>query len=200
MPMLFQKKAPLYVEMVPKTAWGKNLRTSCMAAKELVTCNWDRLRKLAYQQAGNRCEVCSGRGNKWPVECHEVWDYRLTQDTNNVTQAKQRLDRLIALCPACHEVKHLGFARTRGREREALAHLATVNGWTTQQVEDHVAQESALFVQRSQYAWTLDLGGLLDYGVTEKDALALATIINKSEPDTEFEYTDDEFTSGRMWR
>jgi hypothetical protein len=198
MALLFQKKAPLYIEMVPKTAWGKNLRTSCLAAKKLVTCNWDRLRKLAYQQAGNRCEVCSGRGNKWPVECHEVWDYRISQVGDEVT-AKQRLDRLSALCPACHEVKHMGFARTRGREREAMAHLATVNGWTWERVNEHVVETNELFLERSKYVWTLDLGGLLDYGVTEKDALALAAIINKSESNTEFEYTDPEFTNERTW-
>jgi len=198
MALLFQKKAPLYIEMVPKTAWGKNLRTSCLAASELKTCNWDRLRKLAYQQAGNRCEVCSGRGNKWPVECHEVWDYRIVP-VDGVVTAKQRLDRLSALCPACHEVKHMGFARTRGREREAMAHLATVNGWTWERVNEHVVETNELFLERSKYAWTLDLGGLLDYGVTEKDALALAAIINKSASYTEFEYTDPEFTNERTW-
>lgn len=191
MPMLFHKKAPLYIEMVPKTAWGKNLRQSCLAATNMPTCSWDRLRKIAYQRAGNRCEVCSGRGPKWPVECHEVWDYRLSELNGKVVQAKQRLDRLIALCPSCHEVKHMGFARSRGREREAMEHLALVNGWTRVQVDDHVAMVDAEWQVRSRYTWTLDLGGLLDYGVTEKDAMALAQIINKTEAATEFEYSDD---------
>lgn len=180
MGMLFGKAAPLGIELVPKTAWGKNLRTSCLAATHLRTCSWDRLRKLAYQKAGNRCEICSGRGPKWPVECHEVWDYRMQTSDGVVVKTVQRLDRLIALCPSCHEVKHMGYARVRGREAEAKAHLALVNGWTSQQVQDHVDEMSALFTSRSQHTWTLDLGGLLDYGVSESDAMELASIINGS--------------------
>lgn len=38
-----------------------------------------------------------------PVECHEVWDY---DDDRKI----QRLERRVALCPACHEVKHAGLA------------------------------------------------------------------------------------------
>jgi len=184
--LLFTKKAPLHVEMVPKTAWGQNLRKSCIEAKSLRSCNWDRLRKLAYERAGYRCEVCSGRGPKWPVEAHEVWDYRMPTPADQRTI--QRLDRLTALCPACHSVKHLGFARIQGREAEALQHLKSVNGWTEEQVASHVTLVHELWTQRSKFKWTLDLGGLLDYGVTEADATALAAIINKSEPDTEFEY------------
>jgi hypothetical protein len=47
----------------------------------------------------------------------EVWDY---DDARMV----QRLVRLIALCPAYHEVKHLGLAGRCSRLGPALAHLA----------------------------------------------------------------------------
>jgi len=189
MGLLFGNRSPLQIEMVPKSAWGKNLRTSCLAATSLKTCSWDRLRRIAYQRAGNKCEICSGRGPKWPVECHEVWDYRLLE-RNGETVAVQRLDRLIALCPLCHSVKHMGFARVSGREREALEHLALVNGWSTPKVQEHVSAMNALFEQRSKYQWSLDLGGLLDYGVTEADALALTTIINGAAA-VDFEYSED---------
>src|SRR5207245_8465162 len=92
---------------------------------------WKRLRRGTAAAAGNRCEICGGRGRRHPVECHEVRNY---DDTRRV----QRLVRLIALCPACHEVKHLGLAAKRGRQAAALAHLARVNGWTAADGEPHV--------------------------------------------------------------
>ena len=48
----------LTVELVPKTAWGGNLR------QRLPKREWDRLRHLAYDQAGHRCEVCPGNSTK----------------------------------------------------------------------------------------------------------------------------------------
>jgi hypothetical protein len=54
--------------------------------------------------------------------CHEVWSY-------HERTGVQRLEGFIALCDFCHEVKHIGLARKKGRERAALAHLAKVNGW-----------------------------------------------------------------------
>ena len=107
----------LTVELVPSTCWWSNVRSHVAPAV------WERLRRATAAAAGNRCEICGGRGRRHPVECHEVWDY---DDTTRV----QRLVRLIALCPACHEVKHLGLAAKRGRHGAALAHLARVNGWT----------------------------------------------------------------------
>jgi hypothetical protein len=92
----------LTVELVPSTCWYTNVRSNVSKA----VC--DRLRRRVAAQTGNRCEICGGRGRRWPVECHEVWHY---DDEVKV----QRLERLAALCPACHEVKHAGLASKRGR-------------------------------------------------------------------------------------
>src|SRR5437588_2921912 len=92
----------LTVELVPSTCWFSNLRS------ELDKDDWDRLRHAVYERAGNYCEVCGQRGAQHPVECHEVWEY---DDEHSV----QRLSGLIALCPACHEAKHMGRASSMGR-------------------------------------------------------------------------------------
>lgn len=84
---------------------------------------WDRLRRQVAAEAGGRCEICGGRGRRWPVECHEVWHY---DDDRHV----QRLERLVALCPACHKVKHAGLASERGRLSAGIAQLADVNRWS----------------------------------------------------------------------
>jgi hypothetical protein len=82
----------LSIELVPATSWFDNLRSLLPPAE------WDALRKATSQAAGHRCEICGGRGPKWPVECHERWQY---DDATHV----QTLTGLIALCPECHRVK-----------------------------------------------------------------------------------------------
>src|SRR5207302_1396445 len=80
----------LTVELVPSSCWYTNVRS------HVPKTVWDRLRRQVAAEAGNRCEICGGRGRRWPVECHEVWEY---DDDEKI----QRLQRLVALCPACHE-------------------------------------------------------------------------------------------------
>jgi hypothetical protein len=96
----------LTIELVPRTCWFSNVRD------QVPRGDWDRIRREVYERAGKRCEVCSGRGSRHPVECHEVWEY---DETAHV----QRLVRMIALCPACHEVKHIGLAGLKGRGEQA---------------------------------------------------------------------------------
>ena len=133
----------LTVELVPSTCWWSNVRSHVAPAV------WERLRRATATAAGNRCEICGGRGRRHPVECHEVWDY---DDARLV----QRLVRLIALCPSCHEVKHLGLAAKRGRHAAALAHLAKVNGWTAADAEAYTEVVFEQWAARSRHDWTLD--------------------------------------------
>jgi hypothetical protein len=150
----------LTVELVPKTCWWSNLRS---LADRLT---WDRIRRPVYRQAEYRCEICGGIGLQHPVECHEVWRYDETTHT-------QILVRMIALCPACHEVKHIGLAGIRGRGKTARAHLATVNGWSEEQVFAYVAEAFAIWRRRSELPWKLDLSGLHPYVGDEELAVLL---------------------------
>lgn len=95
----------LTIELVPSTSWFSNLR-SLLSSEE-----WDKIRRGCYKNANYKCEICSGVGPKHPVECHETWEY-------DEKQGIQKLIGLIALCPSCHEVKHVGL------EEETLAVLA----------------------------------------------------------------------------
>ena len=146
----------LTIELVPKTAWFSNVRS--MVAQP----DWDRLRKETYRAYGYRCGVCGGVGKHHPVECHEIWQY---DDAKRI----QKLMGLIALCPRCHEVKHIGFANTQGRGAIATAHLAKVNGWTLAEAKWYVHQQFALWMQRSRLAWQVDLGWLEDRGIPYRD-------------------------------
>ena len=142
----------LTVELVPKTAWFRNVRA--VVSKE----DWDKLKRIVSTRAGYACEICGGRGARWPVECHEVFAY---DDASHV----QRLARLVALCPACHEVKHMGFAGVRGKGRAALAHLAKVNGWSHADARLYVEACFEQWHRRSCHEWTLDLSYLEQFGI-----------------------------------
>ncbi len=145
----------LTIELVPQTCWFSNVRDR--VSRE----DWDRIRKQVYERAGHRCEVCGGRGSKHPVECHEVWEY-------DETIGVQCLVRMIALCPTCHEVKHIGLAGIKGRGEIAAAHLAEVNGWTPQVTAVYVDQAFAVWKDRSDQTWSLDVSTLAAYGIDSR--------------------------------
>lgn len=137
----------LSIELVPETCWMSNVR-SCVSAAD-----WDTLRRECYAKAEYVCEICGGRGPEHPVECHEVWSYTLKSKT-------QKLERLIALCPNCHEVKHIGLAQMNGRERIALAHLAIVNEWGMDELKSHYEDSFKEWQERNQIEWKLDISFL----------------------------------------
>lgn len=136
----------LKVELVPQTSWGNNLRDEANLQKH----EWDILRNQCYRDANWKCEVCGGKGKKHPVECHEIWSY---DDENKI----QKLDGLIALCPMCHKVKHLGRSLSLNLPG-VLEHFAKVNQIESEEeIEDYVVQVFTTWNKRSQHAWKLDL-------------------------------------------
>jgi 5-methylcytosine-specific restriction endonuclease McrA len=150
----------LTVELVPSTCWFSNVRDRVSKS------TWDFLRQSTYKQANFRCEVCGGRGNKWPVECHEIWHYdehrRCASGERNYVQS---LQGLIALCPSCHEAKHIGLAGIRGRGELAETHLATVNGWSEEQTKAYLEEVWQTWRERSRHQWNLELSWLEQYGI-----------------------------------
>lgn len=137
----------LTIELVPSTVFFKNLRSE-VSKKE-----WDIIRREAYREADYKCTVCSGKGPKHPVECHEIWEYN---DKKHI----QKLLGVTALCPSCHEVKHMGLAQIRGRWEPARDHLAKVNDWTVGEAEKYIAHQFIIWEERSWHQWKLDISWL----------------------------------------
>jgi hypothetical protein len=137
----------LQIELVPETCWYSNVRS------EIPASDWELIKKFVSKRAGRKCEICGGIGPKWPVEAHERWAY---DDINHV----QTLEKIVALCPSCHQVKHFGFAQVQGKEKEALAHLMKVNNWSATQAHQHIEQAISTWRTRSQHQWKLDISGL----------------------------------------
>lgn len=137
-------KPRLGVDMVPSSTWYENVRSRDPGG-------WQLLKRDCYRRAGNRCEVCGGKGPRWPVEAHERWVF--------VEPARlQVLAGLIALCPDCHEAVHFGRASIMGRDYEAEQHLARVNGWSRAQVKQHISDAVDRWDRLSEIGWRLDIG------------------------------------------
>lgn len=145
----------LTVELVPITCFCSNVRDHVDGK------TWDDLRHRTYRAANGVCEICGEVGPRWPVECHEIWDY---DDATHV----QKLLGLTALCPACHEVKHIGLAGVRGRGEIAKAHLAEINGWTPEITDKYLRKVARTWKERSHHQWRLDLTFLETMGVEVK--------------------------------
>lgn len=145
-------EAHLTIELVPSTSWYSNVRSQVSSQE------WDRLRRPVYRRANWRCEICGGRGQRHAVECHEVWYY---DDAAQI----QRLEGLIALCPACHEVKHIGRTSLMRGDEAAIMHLAVVNEWTVDRADAYVDLALDIWKLRSELSWRLDLSWLAAQGV-----------------------------------
>ncbi|WP_411178941.1 HNH endonuclease [Klebsiella variicola] len=149
----------LTIELVPRSCWFDNVRSAVSST------DWKRLRQQTARRAGWKCQVCGGKGPRWPVECHEIWHY-------DDDRQCQTLTGLIALCPSCHEVKHMGFSELRGKKDEAVAHLALVNGWSLQGAFDYVDEAFDVWQERSRHAWQLDISWLEAQGIKRQDETA----------------------------
>lgn len=62
----------LAIELVPKSAHFQNARAA------LTRGQWDRVKELTAERAGNQCEIC---GPAERVEAHEVWDWQELSST-----------------------------------------------------------------------------------------------------------------------
>lgn len=137
----------LTIELIPKTSFHANLR------KLVRRIEWDNIRKTSYRKAGYKCEICGGTGTRHPVECHEIWDY----NDENYTQT---LKGVIALCPLCHEVKHIGFAKMRGNYQRALSHFCKINKIGKDEAERYILEVFRVWRERSLHNWDIKLDWL----------------------------------------
>jgi hypothetical protein len=143
----------LTIDLVPKTCWGTNLKA------ELPEEVWDGVRSEVYERAGYRCEVCGDKGDKWPVECQE--DYRY--DDISLSRHKQTLVGLLALCPACHKVKHAGRSIATGDVKLVSQQLMRVNRWTYSESQMYLQHAFSGWHERSVFdEWEQDMSWLKD--------------------------------------
>ena len=152
------KNLRLTIEFVPLASpvWQTDIE-SCVSARD-----WRRLCATQGGCAGGLCEVCRKGGREQGfsrgIEFHERWEYDEEHEI-------QTLKRLLVLCPLCHRVKHWNTLKNRDAEN-VLHHLMEVNQLESVEVAKHYLQEAyALYQQRSQIKWLLDLSWLENQGI-----------------------------------
>lgn len=139
------KKYKLDFEMVPEECWFSNLRSLLKPA------DWDKVRRFAYAKAGYRCEICGVRAR---LEAHEVWSY-------DDEKALQKLERVTALCHACHEVKHISRTQLTGRGMDAMEHFMKVNKCSQMDFHEAFAQANEEYLRRNRVeGWVTDISWL----------------------------------------
>ena len=140
------KEYKLTFEMVPEECWYSNLR-SILKPKD-----WDVVRRDAYARANGRCMICKRYAKR--LEAHEKWSY-------DEARALQKLEDVVALCHACHEVKHISRTQLMGRGMDAMEHFQKVNDCS--QMEFHLALQEAneeYFKRNRVEGWVTDISWL----------------------------------------
>lgn len=144
------KGLKLTIELVPASSWNNNLRS--LLKPEM----WIKLRNKVYSKHKFRCAICDSSTNR--LHAHEVWKY---DDKNHI----QKLADIIALCPKCHAIKHIGFAGIKASEEKVdyenlIRHFMKVNKCDRSVFEINLSEAYKKFEERSKYEWQLELSKL----------------------------------------
>lgn len=143
---MYNRGMKLNFELVPDSCWYSNLRTL------LPPGGWDAVRRRAYARAGGRCMICGAPVRR--LEAHERWSY-------DEANAVQKLEDVVAVCHACHEVIHIGRTQLAGREREASEHFMKVNGCSYAEYKRALGEANADHRRRNTIPeWKLDISVL----------------------------------------
>lgn len=143
------EKYTLNFELVPEECWRANLRSAL--PKEV----WDKIRFAAYRRAGGRCAICGASGR---LEAHERWSY-------DEKKKLQKLEDVIALCHACHAVKHISRAFLTGGGEDAAEHFMAVNGCTLSEFHEALGKANEVYVKRNKIeGWVTDFSWLKNNG------------------------------------
>lgn len=128
-------KYKLTIDLLPKGAWGNDL------SKTLSKKDWDTLREACYARSNHRCAICGASGID--LDAHEVWEFDIKTKT-------QTLKDIIALCSACHGVKHMRNSERIGYGDSAKAHFIKVNRCSDVAFAGHYAEAQMLFDQLNE--------------------------------------------------
>jgi len=131
----------LTIDLLPKGAWGNNF------SKSLPKKDWDTLRQKCYQRYNYRCGICGKEDSR--LDAHEVWDFDIKAKT-------QTLKNIIALCSACHGVKHFRNSERIGYGENAKRHFLRINKCEPLVFAKHYADAQMLFDKHNEVLrWNL---------------------------------------------
>ncbi len=136
----------LQFELVPDGCWYSNLR-SILSKKE-----WEFIRTYAIKKSSGKCSIC-GKKTK-SLHAHERWSY-------DEKKGIQKLDDVIAVCPDCHSVIHIGRTQLLGNEERAEKHFMKVNNCSYSEYRKALGIANDIHKRRNLVSeWRLDLSFL----------------------------------------
>lgn len=171
-------EARLEMELVPSSAWWSNVRS------QVTPKQWQVCKDFVKARSSARCEICGGVGRKWPIECHEIWQYDMPTERGKA--GLQTLVGLIALCPPCHSAKHIGRSMnvmSRHDLKELWGHILQVNQWNAATLEAYLDTTFAVWSVRSDTSWDLDVSFLETIGLELSQYVWLASERDTSTPE-----------------
>jgi len=147
----------LCIELVPGSAWFKNLRNLVGRTE------WDKIRVGVYKKYNYKCAICSSDGR---ISCHEIWEY---DDENHI----QKLVGYLALCDNCHNIKHIGLSKIRAEHGELdfkllINHFMSINECSFEEFLEHREKAFEKWNDRSKFEWKLDLSNFIKVNEQEK--------------------------------
>ncbi len=88
------------------------------------------------------------------LEAHERWEY-------DAEKGIQKLRDIIAICPLCHAVIHIGRTQLVGNLQEAEEHYMKVNGVTYAQYRKALGEANLRHAELNRVSeWRLDISAL----------------------------------------
>ena len=136
----------LEFELVPDGCWGSNLRTAL--PKEA----WAVIRKSVLKRANGICSVCGAKSSR--LEAHEGWDY-------DAERGVQKLRDIVALCPLCHSVVHIGRTQLVGDIKRAEEHFMRVNEVSYSEYRKALGEANKRHQELNKVGeWRLDISAL----------------------------------------
>lgn len=136
-------KRLLSIELIPKTAWYKNVRST-------VPCSvWMEIRVLHLRHF---CVYC---GTEHELNLHEIWQW---DDIRHV----QKLTGFETVCFLCHNIKHLAFGGIMIEQgvierKDLVKHYCQVNDCSAKDFERDAFEAMKVWEERSKFVWILDM-------------------------------------------
>jgi hypothetical protein len=147
----------LVIDFVPKTCWCKKIRYA------LVPEDFKRLEGLVINRTNRQCEACGVKDPKQEtrMEVQARWEYDVSEGKH-----VQRLVRLMAMCPDCHEVTHFGKACMDGRRDAAMVHLQKAANMSAENAQAHADAAYTRLRELNEHEWQLDLSLFTNNGLS----------------------------------
>lgn len=139
-------KRLLSIELIPKTAWYQNVRST--VPRDV----WLEIRVLHLK---GQCQYC---GTKHSLNLHEVWKW---DDVRHV----QSLAGFETVCFLCHNIKHLGLGGILVEQgvisrQELVKQYCWVNDCSAKNFEHDAMEAMRVWEERSKFVWILDMSYL----------------------------------------